>query len=91
MDGKDERALATAARQPGESELKGARGKLAARFQRMRDEEGLVDMKFFFGQVSEATVDDFCEEVNRLHKFVEEGKFTEIKHWGDSKGLPDRV
>ncbi len=47
-------------------------------------------MKFFFGQVSETTVDGFCEEVNRLHKLVEEGRFTEIKRWGDAKGLPSR-
>ena len=47
-----------------------------------------MDMKFFFGRVSEATVDDFCEEVNRLYRLVEEGKFTEISHWGDAKGLP---
>ena len=40
---------------------------LVDHFQRMKKDEGLVDMKFFFGQVSEATVDDFCEEVNRLY------------------------
>ena len=69
-------------------EPQGARDQLASRFQKMKEEGGLLDMKFFFGQVSETTVDGFCEEVNRLHKLVEEGRFTEIKCWGDAKGLP---
>ena len=71
-------------------EPQGARDQLASRFQKMKEEEGLLDMKFFFGQVSETTVDGFCEEVNRLHKLVEEERFTRINRWGDSKGLPDR-
>ncbi len=62
---------------------------LVKRFQRMKDEDGLVDLKFFFGQVSESTVDDFYEEVNRLYKLVEDGKYTKIKRWGDAKGLPE--
>ena len=62
--------------------------KLASRFEKMRAESGLVDMKFFFGQVAESTVDDFCEEVNRLHKLVEEGKCTKVEGWSDAKGLP---
>ena len=62
---------------------------LVDHFQRMKKDEGLVDMKFFFGQVSEATVDDFCEEVNRLYRLVDEGKFTKVKSWGDAKGLPE--
>ena len=62
---------------------------LVERFQRMKKDDDLVDMKFFFGQVSEATVDDFCEEVNRLYKLVDEGKFTKIESWGDAKGLPE--
>ena len=60
---------------------------LVERFQRMKKDEGLVDMKFFFGQVSEVTVDDFCEEVNRLYKLVDEGKFTKVESWGDGTGL----
>ena len=61
---------------------------LAERFQRMKAEDGLLDLKFFFGQVSESTVDEFCEEVNRLYRLVEEGKCTKVEGWGDSKGLP---
>ena len=64
---------------------------LTERFQRMKEKEGLVDMKFFFGQVSETTVDDFCEEVNRLYKLVEEGRYKTVKTWGDGKNLPDRA
>ena len=54
----------------------------------MKSNDGLVDMKFFFGQVSESTVDSFCEQVNRLYKLVEDGKYKEVKSWGDAKGLP---
>ena len=60
---------------------------LVARFQAMKA-NGLKDLKFFFGQVSESTVDDFCEEVNRLYKLVDEGKCTKIDDWGDGVGLP---
>ena len=48
--------------------------KLASRFQEMKEEEGLLDMKFFFGEVSETTVEGFCEEVNRMYKLVDEGR-----------------
>lgn len=65
--------------------------KLADRFQGMKANSGLLDLKFFFGQVSESTVDDFCEEVNRLYKLVDEGKVTKIEKWGDGKGLPDNA
>ena len=71
-------------------EPQGARDQLASRFQEMKETGGLLDMKFFFGHVSEATVDGFCEEVNRLYKLVDEGRFTEIRSWDDSKGLPSR-
>lgn len=63
--------------------------KLVERFHKMTAEDGLRDMKFFFGQVAEATVDEFCGEVNRLYTLVEEGKFTKIESWGDGKGLPE--
>lgn len=63
---------------------------LADRFQSMKADGGLLDLKFFFGKVSESTVDDFCEEVNRLYRLVEEGRCTKIENWGDAKGLPDK-
>ena len=55
----------------------------------MKADDGLVDLKFFFGEVSESTVSDVCEEVNRLYKLVDEGKYTKLEHWGDAKGLPN--
>ena len=60
---------------------------LTARFQEEKERDGLVDMKFFFGQVSEQTVDDVCGEVNRLHRLVEEGKYEVVERWGDSQGV----
>jgi len=61
---------------------------LFARFQAKTADDGLKDMKFFFGRVSESTVDTFCEEVNRLYRLVDEGKCTRIDDWDDGKGLP---
>ena len=61
------------------------RNLLRKRFQQKKN-DGLVDMKFFLGQVSEQTVDDVCEEVNRLYKLVEEGKCKVVTSWGDGKG-----
>lgn len=63
------------------------RDMLRKRFQQLKENDGLVDMKFFLGQVSEHTVDDVCEEVNRLYKLVEEGKCKLVTSWGDGKGL----
>ena len=57
---------------------------LLQRFERMKAEDGLLDMKFFLGSVSEETVEDVCAEVNRLHEMVEKGKVKEVKQWGDS-------
>ena len=65
------------------------RQKLVERFQNEMEHDGLLDMKFFFGQVSESTVDEFCSEVNRLHAFVDEGKCTKVETWGDGRGLPE--
>lgn len=59
---------------------------LRERFQSLKKNKGLVDMKFFLGQVSECTVDDVCGEVNRLYKLVEEGKYKLVTSWGDRKG-----
>ena len=59
---------------------------LASRFQEMKEEEGLLDMKFFFGEVSETTEEGFCEEVNRMYKLVDEGRCQKVERWGDFKG-----
>ena len=62
---------------------------LTERFRSMKANDGLVDLKFFFGQVSESTVADVCEEVNRLYRLVDEGKYTKLERWGDAKKLPN--
>jgi len=63
---------------------------LVARFHAMKTNEGLLDLKFFFGQVSESTTDSFCAAVNKLYRLVDEGKYTDLDCWGDGVGLPAR-
>ncbi|WP_135212332.1 hypothetical protein [Vitreimonas flagellata] len=48
--------------------------KLAAIFARKRDEDGLLDVKFFFQSLSETTAEEVCAEVNSLYAAVEAGK-----------------
>lgn len=43
------------------------------RFEELR-EQGLVDMKFFVGEVSDATAEDFCAEFLRMDKLIQDGK-----------------
>ena len=47
-------------------------------------DEGLVDMKFFFGKTSESTVEDVCADVNRMYAEVGRGNKTLVQSWGDS-------
>lgn len=54
------------------------RQKLAERFQVMKARDGLTDMKFHLGQVSETTTDAVCGEVNRLLDNLESGKVHEV-------------
>ena len=54
------------------------REKLAERFQKMKAQDGLVDMKFHLGQVSETTTEAVCAEVNRLLDNLETGKVQEL-------------
>lgn len=63
------------------------RALLTERFEGMKA-GGLLDLKFFFGQVSESTVEKFCEDVNRLYKLVDTGRYFTLKRWGDANGLP---
>jgi hypothetical protein len=54
------------------------RQKLSERFQRMKAQDGLTDMKFHLGMVSETTTEAVCAEVNRLLDNFEDGKFQEL-------------
>jgi hypothetical protein len=47
----------------------------AERFEVLKD-EGLVDMKFFVGEVSESTHESFCKEVNEIDRLVNNGEAT---------------
>jgi len=52
------------------------------RFEELR-EQGLVDMKFFVGEVNDATAEDFCAEFLVLDSLITEGKTTPLD-FGDS-------
>jgi len=49
-----------------------------------KKEHGLKDMKFFFGNVKESTVEDVCAEVNRLYAEEKKGNVKTIESWADS-------
>lgn len=56
--------------------------KFEQRFQELR-EQGLVDMKFFVGEVSDATAEEFCEEFVQMEALILEGKVRPLD-FGDS-------
>lgn len=60
------------------------RQKLAERFQEMKA-QGLTDMKFHLGRVSEATTEAVCAEVNKLLDNINSGKVQRLDSWGDSR------
>ena len=60
-----------------------AREQLTANFQANKA-NGLKDIKFFLGNVSDSTVEDVCAEVNKLYAEVAKGNFKILKSWGDS-------
>ena len=61
------------------------RQRLLERFQAMKATQGLTDIKFHLGKVSEATTEDVYAEVNRLLDNVENGKVQKLSEWGDSR------
>ena len=61
------------------------RQKLSERFQTMKAQHGLADMKFHLGKVNETTTEAVCAEVNRLLDNVAAGKVQKLAHWGDSR------
>ena len=61
-----------------------ARSRLQTNFRAMR-ENGLRDMKFSLGKVSESTVEDVCAVVNRVLEDVDNGRAKTVAEWGDSQ------
>ena len=61
---------------------------LAKRFQEEKENSGLLDMKFFLGDVSDCVVDDVCQEVNHLYELAEKGQCRPVPSWGDRRVLP---
>ena len=53
------------------------------RFSVLRRDEGLVDMKFYPGDLSCSDKESFCEEANRLSQAIDAGLLTPLK-FGDS-------
>lgn len=69
--------------------LESERKALLDRFQAMKDDRSLRDMKFFLGKVSEATVEAVCHQVNKVYNLVDSGNFKEVTKWGDSNRPAD--
>jgi hypothetical protein len=60
-----------------------AREQLLATFEEKKA-AGLKDMKFFFGNVTESTVDEVCADVNKLYAEVAKGNVKAVEAFGDS-------
>ena len=56
---------------------------LTRRFNKMKDNDGLLDMKFFLGDTSEATVEQVCGDVNHVLELYKDNKGREVTSWGD--------
>ena len=61
------------------------RQRLVERFQSMKAQDGLTDMKFHLGRVSEATTEAVCAEVNKLLDNILDDKVQRLTSWGDSR------
>lgn len=76
-------------RRPGDLKMMASdRKTLLDRFQAMQAKDGLRDMKFFLGAVSEATVEAVCHDVNRVYSLVKSGDYKEVDAWHDSNRPP---
>lgn len=60
---------------------------LLDRFQAMKAEGGLVDMKFHLGQVSETTTEAVCGQVNSLLDAVAGDKVRFFSKWNDAHAI----
>jgi len=52
--------------------------KFEQRFEELKT-KGLVDMKFFVGEVSDATAEDFCAEFLRMDQLIQKGEVIELE------------
>ncbi len=50
------------------------RDNLAARYDKLAAERGLVDVKFFLRNAGEATTEQVCREVNAMYAAVDRGE-----------------
>jgi len=60
------------------------REKLSDRFHAMKASDGLLDMKFHLGRVSEATTDQVCGRINAMLDDYADGRVHWIESWKDS-------
>ncbi len=56
---------------------------LQQRYEKLK-EEGLIDIKFAFGSLSEATLDEVCGSINAALDAVERKDYVEFPRVGDS-------
>lgn len=56
---------------------------LTRRFNEMKENDGLLDMKFFLGDTSEATVEQVCGDVNHVLDLYKDNKARKVTTWGD--------
>ena len=52
---------------------------LAARYERMAAEDGLVDVKFCLRNSAEATSDQVCGEINAMYDALDRGEFKPLR------------
>jgi hypothetical protein len=64
-----------------------ARNELLTRFQAMKANDGLRDLKFLLGgRASDSTVEDVCADVLAFYEKVQSGDVTPQATWGDGTG-----
>jgi hypothetical protein len=66
-----------------------ARKTLTADFQ-AKKKQGLRDLKFYAGNVTDKTVEAVCADVNDVFEKVRDGNFVVRKSWGDSHAANNR-
>jgi hypothetical protein len=59
-------------------------GRLADRFRKMAEQDGLLDVKFFLSNGAEAAAEQVCHEVNAMYQALDAGEARPL-HFGDTK------